>query len=72
MDNLTAGQMIPSSEFYEEVTLQGDKSKKKKQAKTVESELPARIVVMEPVQTILYHSSTGTQTPQRLMAKVNR
>jgi hypothetical protein len=72
MDNLTAGQMMPSSEFYDEGTLKADKSKKKKQAKTVESGSPVRIGPMKPVQTILYQSSTGTQTPQRPIAKVNK
>jgi hypothetical protein len=71
MDNLTAGQMMPSSEFYDEGTLKADKSKKKKHAKTVESEPPVRIVPTKSVQTILYQSSTGTQTPQRPVAKVN-
>jgi hypothetical protein len=67
MDNLTAGPMMPSSEFYDEGTLKADKSKKKKHAKTVESEPPARIV---PVKPLLHQSSTGTQTTQRPVAKV--
>jgi hypothetical protein len=64
--------MMPSSEFYDESTLKEQKSKKKVHAKTVESEPLAQIVPMKPVQTILQQYSTGTQTPQRPIAKVNK